>query len=166
MVIRSIFALSLLSLCILASAPGAENIAIKAGTILTISGDSIENGVILVEDGKVKAVGQDVNIPEDARVIDASGKFAMPGLIDACSRLYVIEGELDESRAIAPELDILDAVDPFIEEYEEVLAQGVASVYIAPGSRSLLGGRGAVLKLKGGISLPVVVLAFSCKSIY
>jgi len=150
MVIRSIFALSLLSLCILASASGAENIAIRAGNILTISGDSIENGVILVEDGKIKAIGQDVNIPEDARVIDASGKFVMPGLIDACSRLYVIEGELNEGRTIAPELDILDAVDPFIEEYQEVLAQGVTSVYIAPGSRSLLGGRGAILKLKGG----------------
>jgi imidazolonepropionase-like amidohydrolase len=129
---------------------GAENIAIRVGTILTVSGDSIENGVILIEDGKIKAIGQDVNITEDVRVIDASDKFAMPGLIDACSRLYVIEDELNESRTIAPELDILDAVDPFIEEYEEVLAQGVTSVYVAPGSRSLLGGRGAVLKLKGG----------------
>jgi imidazolonepropionase-like amidohydrolase len=149
-VIRSIFVLFLLSFCILASASGAENIAIRAGTVLTISGDSIENGIILIEDGKIKAIGQDVNIPEDARVIDASGKFAMPGLIDACSLLYVIEGELNESRSIAPELNILDAVDPFIDEYEEVLAQGVTSVYVAPGSRSLLGGRGAVLKLKGG----------------
>lgn len=150
MVIRNIFFSFLLSLYILAGVSGAENVAIRAGTILTISGDSIENGVILIEDGKIKAIGQNVNIPEDTRIIDASGKFAMPGLIDACSRLYVIEGELNESRSIAPELDILDAVDPFIEEYEEVLAQGVTTVYIAPGGRSLLGGRGAVLKLKGG----------------
>ncbi len=150
MVIRSIFVPFLLSFCILASASGSENIAIKAGAVLTISGDSIENGVILIEDGKIKAIGQDVNIPEDVRVIDASGKFAMPGLIDSCSRLYVIEGELNESSPIVPELDILDAVDPFIEEYHEVLAQGVTSVYMAPGSRSLLGGRSAVLKLKGG----------------
>ena len=125
-----------------------ELIAIRAGSILTISGDVIENGTILIEDGKMKAVGQEVVVPDGARIIDAKGKYVAPGLIDAQSRLYVIDGELNESRAIAPELDILDAVDPFIKERQEVLAQGVTAACIAPGNRGLLGGLGAVLKMR------------------
>jgi len=159
MVIKCIvIILSLLSLCVFTDALGAENIAIQAGNILTISGDAIERGIILIEDGKIKTLGRDVNIPADARIIDAKEKFVMPGLVDAQSRLYVIASELNESRAIAPELNILDALDPFIKEYQEVLAQGVTSVYVAPGSRSLLGGRGAVLKLNGGKTANEMVL--------
>ena len=141
---------SLLLLLIFASTFGAQEIAIRAGNILTINDAPIENGTILIKDGKIEALGQDVMIPADARTIDASDKFVMPGLMDAQSRLFVIDSELDESRAIAPELSIIDAIDPFIKEHREVLAQGVTAIYIAPGSRSLVGGRGAVLKLNGG----------------
>lgn len=132
-----------------ADAFSAQQIAIKAGTILPISDAPIENGTILIKDGKITAIGQNVAVDADARVIDASGKFVMPGLIDAQSRLFVIDSELNESRSIAPELNILDGLDPFIKEASEVSAQGVTAVYISPGSRSLIGGSGAVLKLNG-----------------
>lgn len=159
MVIKRIVIISsLLFLCAFTNALGAENIAIQGGNILTISGDVIEHGTILIKDGKVEALGRDVVIPSDTRTIDAKDKFVMPGRIDAQSRLYVIESELNESRAIAPDLNILDALDPFIKEYKEVLAQGVTTIYVAPGSRSLLGGRGAVLKLNGGKTINEMVL--------
>ncbi len=149
---------SLLFLCAFTNTLGTENIAIQGGNILTISGDVIEHGTILIKDGKVEALGRDVVIPSDTRTIDAKDKFVMPGRIDAQSRLYVIESELNESRAIAPDLNILDALDPFIKEYKEVLAQGVTTIYVTPGSRSLLGGRGAVLKLNGGKTINEMVL--------
>ena len=126
-----------------------QEIAIKAGTILPISDAPIENGTILIKDGKIAALGQNIAIGADVRVIDASAKFVMPGMIDAQSRLFVIDSELNESRSIAPELDILDGLDPFIKEAPEVAAQGVTAVYITPGSRSLIGGSGVVLKLNG-----------------
>jgi imidazolonepropionase-like amidohydrolase len=128
---------------------GAQEIAIKAGTILPISDAHIENGTILIKDGKIAALGQNIAIDADARVIDASAKFVMPGMIDAQSRLFVIENELNERRSIAPELSILDGLDPFVKEAPEVAAQGITSIYITPGSRSLIGGRSAVLKLNG-----------------
>lgn len=155
---RIVITLSLLFLCAFTNALGAETIAIQGGNILTISGDVIEHGTILIKDGKIEALGRDVVIPSDTRTIDAKDKFVMPGRIDAQSRLYVIESELNESRAIAPDLNILDALDPFIKEYKEVLAQGVTTIYVAPGSRSLLGGRGAVLKLNGGKTVNEMVL--------
>lgn len=132
-----------------AGAFSAQKIAIKAGTILPISDAPIENGTILIKDGKIAALGRNVAVGEDARIIDASGKFVMPGLIDAQSRLFVIDSELNESRSIASELNILDGLDPFVKEAPEVSAQGVTAIYISPGSRSLIGGSGAVLKLNG-----------------
>jgi imidazolonepropionase-like amidohydrolase len=124
-------------------------IAIKAGTILPISDTPIENGTILIKDGKIAAIGQNIAVDGDVRVVDASGKFVMPGMIDSQSRLFVIDNELNESRSIAPELSIIDGLDPYIKEAPEVMAQGVTAIYITPGSRSLIGGSGAVLKLNG-----------------
>ena len=62
-------------------------IAIKGGKIITITQGVIEDGVILVEDGKITAIGKDVAIPEGAQVVDAAGKTVMPGLIDAHSHI-------------------------------------------------------------------------------
>ena len=70
-------------------------------------------------------------------------------MIDSQSRLFVVDSELNERRSIAPELNILDGLDPYIKEAPEVAAQGVTAIYITPGSRSLIGGSGAVLKLNG-----------------
>lgn len=126
----------------------AERIAIRAGTILTISTDPIENGTILVQDGKIRSVGRDVVVPSGARVIDAKDKVAVPGLMDAQSSLYVMASE--RRGGGAAELNIIDAVDPFIEGYEEVLAQGVTAVCVAPSSQGVLAGRAAVLKLNAG----------------
>ncbi len=136
----------------------SQDIAIRAGNIITISDNPIENGIILIKNGKIEAVGENVVLPADVRLIDANDKFVMPGLIDAQSRLFVMDSELNESRTIAPELNILDAIDPFIKEYREVLAQGVTAVCVSPGSRGLIGGRSAVLKLNGSKNVDRMVL--------
>jgi imidazolonepropionase-like amidohydrolase len=137
---------------------GSQKIAIKAGTILPISDAPIENGTILIKDGKIAAIGQNIAFDADVRAIDASGKFVMPGMIDSQSRLFVIDNELNERRAIAPELNILDGLDPYIKEAPEVAAQGVTAIYITPGSRSLIGGSGAVLKLNGSNDVSKMLL--------
>jgi imidazolonepropionase-like amidohydrolase len=146
---RFVVLASLFLLFLSAGVFGAQEIAVKAGTILPISDAPIENGMILIKDGKIAALGQNIAVSADARVIDASAKFVMPGMIDSQSRLFVIDNELNEGSSIAPELNILDGLDPFVKEAPEVSAQGVTSVYISPGSRSLIGGSGAVLKLNG-----------------
>lgn len=156
--LKGILIASLSLLLLSASAFGAQIIAIQAGNILTINDAAIENGTIILEGGKIAALGQDVVVPADIRIIDASDKFVMPGLIDAQSRLFVIDSELDETRPIAPELSILDALDPFIKERQEVSAQGVTAIYVAPGSRGLIGGKGAVLKLNGSKDVKKMLL--------
>jgi len=148
--IKRIFVFTSLILQILSAGGfGAEQIAIQGGTILPISGAPIKDGTVLVKDGKIAALGRNVAVPTDVRVINANDKFVMPGLIDAQSRLFVIDSEFNEGRSIAPELNILDGLDPFVKESPEVAAQGVTAVYIAPVSHSLISGSGAVLKLNG-----------------
>ncbi len=56
--------------------------AIINGKVVTVTGETYENGTVLVEDGKIKAVGQNIPAPQNAQVVDASGCWVMPGLID------------------------------------------------------------------------------------
>ena len=83
-------------------------IAIQGGTIVTMAGERIHDGVILVEDKKIKAVGKDIAIPEGAQVIDASDKWVTPGLIDAHTHLstfnepQVINGRTDANEMSGP----------------------------------------------------------------
>lgn len=145
------------SLGVTSAMGGAETLAIRSGTILTINRGVVEHGTILIEGGKIKGLGQEVVVPQEARVIEAAGKYVIPGMIDAASQLFVREGERQNDDAISPERTILDALDPFIKEREEVLAQGVTAVYVAPG-HGVLGGCGAVLRLNGAHTTQEMVL--------
>jgi imidazolonepropionase-like amidohydrolase len=62
-------------------------LVIKGGTVVPVVGKIIENGVVVIENGKIKSVGKTARIPEGAQVIDASGKWVTPGLIDAHTHL-------------------------------------------------------------------------------
>ena len=64
-------------------------LAIKSGKLITITDGIIENGTVLIDDGKIVAVGKDINIPDDADIIDATGKWITPGFIDAHSHISV-----------------------------------------------------------------------------
>jgi imidazolonepropionase-like amidohydrolase len=113
-----------------------------------MTGSPVDSGTVLIADGKVKAVGASVEVPADAKRIDARGKTLIPGLIDALSRLYLYPEELTESTALAPEFRIVDGIDPYAKHTDEVLRYGVTAVHVAPGNRSLIGGTTAVLKVE------------------
>ncbi|HKB15504.1 MAG TPA: hypothetical protein VKF62_05530, partial [Planctomycetota bacterium] len=129
-------------------------LAIRADWVLTLVGEglgALENAVVLIEDGKVKAVGVGLEIPPGAEVIEAAGTTVAPGFIDARSALPLDPGALREERAIGPALDALDAVDSFAREaIEEALHNGVTAVHVGPGRRGTIGGKTVVLKLKPG----------------
>jgi imidazolonepropionase-like amidohydrolase len=149
---------SLLLLFLLPVAANSKEIVLQGGTLLPISAPPIEDGTIVIKNGKISAIGQNLAVLLDTRVVNAEGKFVMPGLIDAQSRLFVMPAELNENRSIAPELNILDAINPFIKDDSEVSAQGVTTVCIAPGNSSLLGGKIAVLKLNGSKDVDEMLL--------
>src|ERR1700675_122668 len=78
-----------------AHAQGSNIIFIQNATILTVTHGNIEHGSILIRDGKIAAVGTDVKAPEGATVIDASGQFVMPGIVD-CHSHIAIDGGVNE----------------------------------------------------------------------
>jgi imidazolonepropionase-like amidohydrolase len=127
----------------------ARTTLIRNATILTVTKGTIEHGSILVRDGKITAVGTNVTAPADAQVIDATGKYVMPGIIDAHSHIAtdaVNEGAVAVSAMVGIE-DVINPDDPAIYG---AAAGGVTSANILHGSANPIGGRNAVLKMRWG----------------
>lgn len=127
-----------------------EDLLIKNGTILTVTRGTIENGSILIQGGKIKAVGTNVAAPDRVRVIDAKGRFVMPGIIDSHSHMG-IEGGINEATGqVTPEVNIQEVVQHDDISFQRALAGGVTAINTLHGSANVIGGRNAVLKLKFG----------------
>jgi imidazolonepropionase-like amidohydrolase len=128
-------------------APAQEQLAIKGGRIVPVSGPPIDGGVILIRDGKIQAVGKDLTIPSDYRVIDAAGKVVLPGFIDAHSSRGM--DQANERNNNVPFLSVVDAIDPGQEYFEDCRRNGVTTVAIVPGDETMIGGQAAVIKTAG-----------------
>lgn len=134
-------------------------LAICGGEVWTMAGNRYRSGTVLIEAGKVLAVGENLAVPESATVIDATGKFVLPGFIDAHTHLgiaeeiYQIEGDdLNEvSDPVTPQLRAIDAINPEDLAFTDALSGGVTAVYTGPGSANVIGGEGVVLKTAGTV---------------
>ena len=138
--------------------PGrAEVTAVKAGKILTISGDPITDGVILIEDGKIAEIGTGIEIPTDATVLDAGKSVVMPGLVDA-GAVPPIRGDLNEqSSEITPTLRISTALDPRSKTLKRMVQTGVTTLLVSPGRQNVIGGLGVVVKPTGRVPEEMIV---------
>lgn len=123
-------------------------VALKGALIYTMAGKPIENGILIVQKGKIVAVTNDLNtIPKDAQIIDASGKIIMPGLVDTHSHLGGPEGG-DGSNALNPEARAFDAIDPTSDGFKKALAGGITTINIMPGSGHLMSGQTIYVKMR------------------
>ena len=133
----------------------SKTTVIKNATILTAVGPRIEGGSVLLKDGKIAAVGKDIAVPADAVVIDGTGKFVTPGLIDDHSHLGVYpapgtEANSDGNEAVRPNTAYVWAehsVWPQDPQFPRNLAGGITTLQVLPGSANLFGGRSVVLKV-------------------
>jgi imidazolonepropionase-like amidohydrolase len=133
------------------AAPGV--VAIRNATILTVTRGIIANGTVLIRDGKIAAVGTNVQIPAGAEVYDGTGKFVSPGIIDCHSHIAndaINEGSIAVSSMTGME-DVLDPTDPNI--YRD-LAGGTTTANILHGSANPIGGKTVVIKLRWGAGRP------------
>ena len=128
-----------------------EAYAIRAGKILTVTRGTINHGIILIDDGKIKAVGKapDVTIPKDYRIIDASDKWVMPGMVEIHSHIAAESGLNDMVVPTNPELRAADIIDPERWRIPHAVASGVTTVHTIPGSGTNLAGFGVLYKLHG-----------------
>ena len=105
---------------------------------------------MLIRDGRIAAVGSDVDVPADARVIDAAGRYVMPGIIDAHSHTAIEENVNECTDVVTAEVRITDVLDPTDVSIYRQLAGGVTSAHLLHGSCNPIGGQNAVIKMRWG----------------
>ena len=128
----------------------AQDLLIRGGTVLTITNGDLENTDVLIRDGKIAEIGQNLTAPEGVRVIDAHGQFVMPGILDDHSHMGVDRGINEGSRSVVPEVSIADVIKHDDPAFFTALAGGITTIHTMHGSANSIGGQNEVIKLKWG----------------
>jgi imidazolonepropionase-like amidohydrolase len=143
--------------------PATTSYAIKGGKVFTLAGPAIENGTVLIRDGKIAAVGAGIAIPSDAQVIDANGLEDYPGMFDPVTQIGLNEVsavsatvDVSELGDYNPELIAATAVNPASAHIPITRASGITEVIAAPGtsgfdlqSGGLIEGQASAFNLAG-----------------
>ena len=154
---RILFALALLPAA--ASIAQEQPVAVVGATILTGTGETVQNGTLVFREGKIESISAASSAPEGASTIDGNGLFLTPGLIDAYSGFGIQGDDWDRENVLAPGRDVLERFEP--QNDPLWLRSGVTATYVAPGGENLLGGYGAVVKLTGAVIRERAALAAS-----
>ena len=131
-------------------------IFIKNGTVNTITNGIVQED-ILIENGKIVEIGNNIVAPLDAEIIDAQGKFIYPGFIDAHTHLGLWEDAVgfegadgnEETDPITPHLNPIDGINPMDRTFRDAVEGGVTSVCTTPGSANVMGGQCIAIKTHG-----------------
>ena len=134
-----------------------QAVAITGGRVVPVIGDPVEGGTVLIEDGKIAAVGAGLAVPAGAQVIDAAGSWLLPGLIEAHGHVGVAEeaegwagrdtNELTDP--VCAHVRALDAINPADLGFRDAISGGVLAVNVNPGSGNPIGGQTVALKCWG-----------------
>lgn len=132
-------------------------ILIRNGLVKTMAGPDIENGQVLLDGGKIVAVGKEVNAPADAQVIDATGCLVTPGLIDGHCHIGMEEAAIgfegtdgnECTDPLTPQVRAIDAIQPMDETLAQAAAAGVTTAVTGPGSGNVVGGTFVAIKMHG-----------------
>src|ERR1041385_6145373 len=130
-------------------------VLIRNATIMTAAGQEIQSGSILFRDGRIVSVGTNVQVPSDAVVVDGTGKWVTPGVIDTHSHIgvYAAPGTFAESdgneatNPVTAEVWAEHSVWPQDPQMPLAVAGGVTVIQVRPGSANLIGGRSITLRL-------------------
>ena len=142
---------SLIPICLLLYFPAHSQerpIAFKGALIYPVTGSAIEKGVLVVQHGRIIAIGNSsTTVPADAEIVDASNRVIIPGIVDTHSHIGGPEGG-DQSNALNPDVRVLDAVNPESTGFRKALAGGITTANVMPGSGHLMSGQTIYLKLR------------------
>ena len=132
-------------------------VAIVGGRVVPITGPEIEQGTVLIENGRISAVGESVAVPDGAQVVDAAGAWVLPGFIDAHAHVGVSEeaegwagqdtNEMTEP--VTAQVRAIDAINPADLGFRDAISGGVLAVNVNPGSGNPIGGQTVALKCWG-----------------
>ncbi len=144
----------------------SQTIAITGAKVYPVSSAPIENGTVLIRDGKIVAVGADISIPSDARRIDAGGKWVTPGLVNSGTQLGLVEiGQVGDTRNdaargrdnIAAAFTVWEGLNTASVLIAPARHDGVTNVVILPTGNQLVSGQAAMLTLVDGLATDMVL---------
>ena len=143
----------------------ADVVAVTGGHVVPVLGEPVPGGTVLLVDGKIEAVGRDVKVPRGARRIDASGRWVLPGFVEAHAHMGVHEeaegwAGQDTNEMTDPNgarMRALDAINPADEGFRDALSGGVTTAVVKPGSGNPIGGQTVAVKCWGRIVDEMVV---------
>lgn len=149
MSIKRVLSCSLVLVAVVGSATASEKLVIEAGRIITVQGPEIADGVIVIEDGRITAIGpaSEVEKPWDAPVLGGPEFTAFPGFIEANTTRGL--DRANESVDVAPFLDVRDSLDPINFFFEDCKRWGITTISVQQGNDCVIGGRGRVVKPHG-----------------
>ena len=135
---------------------------IQGGLVKTITNGDIPNGQILIDGGKIVAVGQNLDVPAGTEIIDAAGCVVTPGFIDAHCHIGIHEeatrwegNDTNEySSPVTPEIRAIDGINPMDEAFGNALGGGVTTAVTGPGSANVLGGSFVAMNNRVSQSVP------------
>ena len=142
-----------------------NDVVIKGGTVLTVTHGRIENGSIYIHNGKIAEVGKTVNAPANATVVDATGKWVMPGIIDSHSHIALDDDVNEATSPITPQMMMKDAFDYTDKMIYRALAGGVTTSLLLHGSANMIGGQAVVIKHKYGLGRDEMIFPGAPQSI-
>ena len=147
--LTTLLILAVFSVATIAQEKGS--VLIQNATLMTITDGIIENGDVLIVDGVITAIGVDLSAPSGVSVVDGTGKYVMPGIIDAHSHLNTVS--TNESRnPVTAEVTMEESINPNSVSIYRALAGGVTSIHLMHGSANVIGGQGETLKLRYGVT--------------
>lgn len=129
------------------------SLLIKNGTVLTVTKGTLESSDVLIENGKITRIGKGLSAPAGAKTIDATGKFVMPGIIDAHSHI-AIDAVNEATNPVTAEVAVGDAIDPADISVYRALAGGCTSSHAMHGSANAIGGQCQTIKHRYGTLNP------------
>ena len=134
------------------SATAPADLVIKNATVMTASHGTIQHGSVWLHNGKIAGVGATVSAPAGATVIDATGKYVTPGIIDPHSHSALGDDVNEATSPVTPSMMMIDAFDNRDKALYLALAGGVTSELLLHGSANMIGGQAVVIKNKFGLS--------------
>jgi imidazolonepropionase-like amidohydrolase len=143
------------------------SVAITGGRVVPVDGSPIDNGTVLITDGVITAIGADVTVPAGVEVVDAAGRWVLPGFIDAHAHVGIDEESQgwagdDTNEMTDPNgarMRALDGINPADVGFQDALAGGITSVVVKPGSGNPIGGQTVAIKTWGRVIDEMVLMS-------
>jgi imidazolonepropionase-like amidohydrolase len=139
-----------LSSALLSQSAVHRDVVIKNAIVMTATHGNIQNGSVYIKDGKIAAVGEKLDAPATATVIDAGGKYLTPGIVDSHSHIALDDDVNEATSPVTPHMMMRDAFDYQDKAIYRALAGGVTTSLLLHGSANMIGGQAVVIKHKYG----------------